>query len=146
VPRWLYGVYVIIPIFALMYVLTNVPVEDAGGGEASPTPEPGPCEECTIVASGVKFDKATLEIPSDTEVTVILDNQDAGVIHDFAVWESEEAATSGDQSAKIATTNPVTGVAEDDVTFTAPDPGTYYFNCTYHPPSMFGDLEVVAAS
>jgi plastocyanin len=145
VPRWLYGFYVLIPVFAFLYVVNNValaPVaEEAGKETAAPT---GPVTELTIVASGIKFDLETITFPAQTEVTVTFENRDAGVPHDFTVWRSEAAATAGDEAAKIAESSLITGVSETEVRFTTPDPGQYYFNCTVHPPSMFGTVEVVA--
>ena len=144
VPRWLYAFYVLIPVFAFLYVVNNVALrpaaEEAPDETAAPT---DPQTEATIVAIGITFDKDTLTFPAETEVTVTFDNQDAGVPHDWTLWESEEAATAGDEGAKIAATNLITGAAEDDVTFTSPPVGEYYFNCTIHPPSMFGTVEVV---
>lgn len=144
VPRWLYGFYVLIPVFAFLYVVNNVALRPAAEESPDGTPEPtGPVTETTITASGIKFDKPTLTFPAATEVTVTFENADTGVPHDFTVWESEAAATSNDAGAKIAATNQIAGGNADDVSFAIPEPGEYYFNCTIHPPSMFGTVEVV---
>ncbi len=144
VPRWLYAFYVLIPLFAFLYVVNNVALRPAAEEVPDETAAPsGPRAEWTIVASGIKFDIDEMEFSAGEEITVTFDNQDAGVPHDWTLWESEEAATANDEGAKIAATNLSTGVAEADITFPAPDPGEYYFNCTVHPPSMFGTAVVV---
>ncbi|MGH2759324.1 MAG: plastocyanin/azurin family copper-binding protein, partial [Actinomycetota bacterium] len=143
VPRWLYGFYVLIPVFAFLYVLNNVALRPAAEEAPDETAAPrGPQTEWTIVASGIKFDAEQMAFPAGEEITVTFDNQDVGVPHDWTLWESEEAATANDEGAKIAGTNTFAGANEEDVTFTAPEPGEYYFNCTVHPPSMNGTAEV----
>jgi plastocyanin len=144
VPRWLYAAYVLIPLFAFAYVFSNVappPAAEEAEETAAPT---GPCTECTIVASGIEFETDTLTMPAETEVTVTLDNQDTAVPHDWSAWESKAAADANDEGAKLGATAQFPGAASRDVTFETPEAGTYYFNCTVHPTSMFGDLEVVA--
>lgn len=144
VPRWLYAFYVLIPAFAFMYVVNNVALRPAAEEKPAETPAAtGPQTEVTIVASGIKFDKDTLTFPAETEVTVTFDNEDAGIPHDFTVWESEAAATANDVGKQLAKTSLITGAAEADLSFTTPGVGEYYFNCTVHPPSMFGTVEVV---
>lgn len=136
VPRWLYGAYVLIPVFALAYVLSNVAVAPAPeAAEETPAAEEGPCTECTVVAQQIKFTITELEVAGGEEITVTFDNQDTGVPHDFTVWEDEAAADGGEP---VATTGTIAGGNEGDVTFNA-DEGTY-FTCTIHPASMFGDI------
>lgn len=135
VPRWLYGAYVLIPVFALAYVLSNVAVAPAPAAEATPTPEAGPCTECEIAAAQIVFDKDELVVAAGEEITVTFHNNDAGVPHDFTVWADEADAAGGDS---VATTGQVGGGASRDMSFNA-DEATY-FNCTIHPASMFGDV------
>lgn len=143
VPRWLYAFYVLIPVFAFLSVVNNVALRPAAEEAPDATaPAEGPCAECTIVAAAIAFDRDSLQFPAGEEITVTLDNQDANVPHDWTLWESEAAATAGDQGAIIAQTNQISS-GEDEVTFAAPDPGEYFFNCTVHPPSMNGTAEVV---
>lgn len=146
VPRWLYGFYVLIPAFAFLYVVNNVALRPAAEEKPEESAEPtGPQDEWTIVASGIKFDKDTLTVPAETEVTVTFDNQDTGVPHDFTVWETEAAATANDTSKQLVKSNQIAGGAEDEVSFNSDGAGELYFNCTIHPTSMFGTVEVVAA-
>lgn len=140
VPRWLYGFYVVIPVFALMYVLNAVALAPEKP-KATATPKPtGPVTETTVVAKGIAFDTDLLTFRPSTEVTVTFDNEDAGIPHTLTIWESEAAATSGGE--KIADTGQFNGVAEKVLKFTTPAAGEYYFNCIVHP-AMKGDVEVV---
>ncbi len=143
VPRWLYAFYVLIPLFAMLYVFTSIP-EDAGGTQPKATKPPiGPCTECTITASGITFDKDKLELPAETDVTITFENKDTGVPHDFTLWESADAASAGGDAGKLGSTGTVNGGTEKELKTKSPPPGTYYFNCTIHPPAMNGTLEVV---
>jgi plastocyanin len=135
VPRWLYGAYVLIPVFALAYVLSNVAVAPAQPVEATPTPIAGPCTECEIAAAQIQFDTKELVVAAGEEVTVTFNNNDAGVPHDFTVWGDKAAADGGGDS--IATTGQFTSGSRD-TSFNADD--VTYFNCTVHPTSMFGDI------
>lgn len=145
VPRWLYGFYVLIPAFAFLYVVNNVALRPAAEEQPEETTQPsGPSAEWTIVASGITFDLETLIVPADTDVTVTFDNQDAGVPHDFTVWQNEAAATANDTGQQLVKSNQITGGAETQVTFPSGGTGELYFNCTIHPTSMLGTVEVVA--
>lgn len=136
VPRWLYGAYVLIPVFAFAYVFSNI-VPEPAATEATPEPTPsGPCTECSIAASQIVFDKEALEVAAAAEITVAFANNDS-VIHDFTVWEGEEAG-SGEQ---VATTGTIAGGAEGNAEFESPAAGeTWSFNCTVHPDSMIGTI------
>ena len=143
VPRWLYGAYVLIPVFAFAYVFSNVAPAESPGPSPTPTAPAGPVTETTISANQIKFSTDLLTLAADTEVTVTFDNEDAA-IHDFTVWETEADAMGGGES--VATTGTVASDASNDASFETPAAGeTWYFNCTIHAASMFGDIEVEAA-
>jgi hypothetical protein len=139
-PRWLYGVYVLIPLFAFAYVFANIsPPPSAEEPEPSPTPS-GPCTECEISASQIQFEKKVLEVAAVSDITVTFDNRDTGVPHDFTVWQNEEPGT-GKQAGATPT---VAGGTSGEAKFTSPAAGEKWsFNCTIHPASMFGDIESV---
>lgn len=139
VPRWLYGFYVVIPLFALLYVLNAVALRPPQAEEPDETPAPtGPVTEVTIVARSIRFDLDVMTFPANTPVTITFDNQDAGVPHNVAVYESQPPAP------EIFVGDIFPGVAERDYSFTTPGPGEYYFHCDVHP-SMNGSVEVVAS-
>jgi plastocyanin len=145
VPRWLYGFYFLIPVFALLYVFNNVALQ---GPEAAEKPKAtkaprGPVTETTIVASGIKFNLSKLTFPAGKEITVIFDNADTGVPHNFTVWPDEASAQAGDTAKALHAGNTFSGAASSTEKFTIPAAGSDYFNCTIHPTSMFGTIEVV---
>jgi plastocyanin len=140
VPKWLYAAYVVIPLFAIAYVFANVPIQSQAKTTPKATTTPtGPRTEVTVVAAGIKFDVKELVLAAGKPITVTLDNKDTGVPHTFTVWKSEKDATANNASAKIADTGQF--AATKTLKFNAPPPGTYYFNCTIHPTSMFGDIK-----
>lgn len=138
VPRWLYGAYALIPVFAFAYIFTNIAPEPAAEAPAE-TPAAGPCEECEIAASGIKFDKDALEVAAESEITVTFNNNDNGIPHDFSVYDAEEP--SGEPLEK---TPVITGTDTAEMSFTsAPAGETWSFNCTIHPGSMIGTIDSV---
>ena len=139
VPRWLYGAYVLIPVFALAYVLSNVAVAPKAAEPEKTAAPAGPCDaDCTIAAAQIKFDKTELTVAAGKPITVAFTNNDAGVPHNFTVWKSKADAESG-KGQVTATATFASG--SRDAKFTAPDKGTnWYFDCTVHPTSMFGDI------
>jgi len=104
--------------------------EEAGGG-------PGPPESSTVVASGLQFDPTQLSFTSGAEVTLTLDNRDAGIDHNLSIYR-DEGATQPIFQGEI-----FKGPATKAYTFTldAP-PGSYLFHCDVHPQQMKGSVEV----
>jgi plastocyanin len=90
----------------------------AGGGD----------NEIKLVAQGLKFDKASLDLKAGSDYTVEVDNQDSAE-HNFTFAEA-----NADQDVE----------ANEDatVTFTAPAAGSYEFHCKYHPATMKGTVTV----
>ncbi len=80
----------------------------------------------------LKFDRTTLEVPANTDVTIRFVNEDTGVPHDFAIWTKKKGE-------KIAGTEIITGPKEAAITVNLA-PGEYYFNCTVHPTQMEGKV------
>jgi plastocyanin len=144
VPRWLYAFYVVIPVFAFMYVVNNVALRPEAEEKPQESKAPsGPTAEWTIDASGIKFDLDHLIFPAAKPVTVTFDNKDAGVPHNWTLWPDEAAAQAGDTSKALHAGSTFAGVSKKDEKFTAPPAGEYYFNCTVHPTAMFGTAESV---
>jgi len=121
--------------------------DDEGGGNggeattraaSSPTGgSGGETVELELAAENTSYDVPELTAPAGAEVTLVFDNDDEGLQHNFALFETEEsedALFSGDI---------ITGVDSIDYTFTAPeDPGSYHFHCEIHPTQMTGDFIV----
>jgi hypothetical protein len=144
VPRWLYGFYVLIPIFAFLYVVNNVSLRPAAEErpQASKAPS-GPVTEATVVASGIKFNVDKLTFKANSDITVDFDNKDTGVPHNFTVWPDQAAGQAGDTSKAVHPGSTITGAAKKVEKFKTSGPGGLYFTCTVHPTSMFGTIEVV---
>ncbi|HXH21166.1 MAG TPA: cytochrome c oxidase subunit II [Dehalococcoidia bacterium] len=99
----------------------------AGGGEA-----------ISLVAKDLKFNLKEITVAAGTAVTLTLDNQDAGVQHNWALYESERAASRN--ARPLAATPLKAGPAKDSTTFTVARAGTYFFRCDVHPTTMTGTL------
>ena len=98
---------------------------------------PGGPVNVTIVARNIQFDKRTITASPGVSVTVTLDNQDAGVLHNTAFYTNRSATT------RIAVGEIFAGVASRVLSFTAPStPGNYFFRCDVHPDTMTGTFAV----
>ncbi len=99
---------------------------------AGQTPSGGATAEIKMVA-GTAFDKDELTIPANTQVTITADNTDG--FHSFAVYESEDAAQSGEGPIAETETCGAPCRKTVDVTLAA---GEHYFRCEVHPSIMNG--------
>ncbi len=90
-----------------------------------------------LKAKDIAFNRSTITVPAGAEVTVFFHNEDSGIPHNFAVYDTPSATKTIFQG-KI-----ITGVSSITYTFTAPStPGTYYFRCDVHPTIMNGKFIV----
>jgi len=90
-----------------------------------------------LIAKNIAFNISTITVPAGANVTVNFHNEDSGIPHNFAVYDTA-AAEKVIFIGKI-----ITGPAETTYTFTAPDmPGTYFFRCDVHPAIMTGQFIV----
>ncbi len=90
-----------------------------------------------LSAQGLSFNLSTITVPAGVTVVIHFMNNDAGVPHNFAVYDSSARKTN------LFKGNIITGVSSIDYTFTAPsNPGTYWFQCDVHPNMMNGDFVV----
>jgi plastocyanin len=105
---------------------------DGGGGEIPAGPV-----SVTIVAQNLLFDLKTITANAAQDVTVRLDNRDAGVLHNIAFYTNRGA------SQKIFGSEIVAGPVVQTSTFPAPgSAGTYFFRCDVHPDTMTGAFVV----
>lgn len=101
---------------------------------ASPTPVAAPRPATlTLVAHGLQFSETSLRAAAGAPLTIVLDNQDAGIQHDIVVY-----TPGGTVAASSAVT---TGPSSASLTFT-PQRGVYPFKCSVHPQQMNGVLTV----
>lgn len=107
------------------------------GGQTASTPAAAN-EEVTvdIVSESVLFDKEGIEVPAGSTVKVVIDNRDAGVLHNFALYETSEAKDL------LAGTAIEAGPLIQELTFEAPAPGEYFYRCDVHPTTMIGTFAV----
>ena len=103
-------------------------VEQANGGGNGGGGATGGPAQITIVAESLQFDLSTITVSPGVEVTVTLDNRDAGVPHNVAFYTNQSL------SSPIFVGELTTGPSVDDFVFTSPStPGDYYFQCDVHP-------------
>ena len=81
----------------------------------------------TIVAQTFKFDLAEFSVPANTPFRIVFDNQDAGVPHNVAIYDS---GSSGPVLFKGEIFNGVRTVTYDVPGLPA---GNHYFQCDVHP-------------
>jgi plastocyanin len=86
-----------------------------------------------ITAQNRTFDNKLITVLAGDTVTIILNNKDAGMVHNFSVYTDSTADTP------IFIGPPVTGPGTVSYKVTAPpNADTYYFQCDTHPKTMFG--------
>ena len=107
--------------------------------EPRPSPTSGPAPtvvpgttQLDLVAINILFDTRTLAAPANSTVVVRLDNQDAGVLHNFSLYTDSSA------SEPIFEGDIFAGPESMDYGFTAPAAGSYFFRCDVHPDTMTG--------
>jgi plastocyanin len=85
----------------------------------------------TVVARSLAFSPAVLTIPAHVVVTLVMRNEDSGVLHDVGV-----DVVGGGRTETCA------GPCTSNFVFAAHQPGSYHFFCSLHP-EMVGDLKVI---
>lgn len=90
-----------------------------------------------LVAKGIAFNTSKITVPAGAQVIMNFDNQDGGVPHNVAIYQSSTVTNT------IFKGQIITGPSKTTYTFTAPSkPGTYYFQCDVHPTQMNGQFVV----
>jgi plastocyanin len=92
----------------------------------------------TLTAKNISWNKKCLSITAGKPFQVTIDNQDAGIAHNFAVWANSSL------THRFFVTKNVTGVSTKTFTLPALPAGRYYFQCDIHGPAMSGTLIVTA--
>ena len=98
-----------------------------GGGEAGAS--------VTVVAENIAFDTSSISLAADVETTITLDNRDAGIQHNIAIY------TDSALSEELFNGELVTGPTTVDYTIPPLPAGEYYFVCIVHP-NMNGTVVV----
>ena len=98
-----------------------------------PTPIPGGTQ-LELTMQNIAFSTRTLSAAANQPVQLTLVNADAGVVHNFALFTNQSKTTN------IFRSTPDVGPKTENLTFTAPAPGTYFFVCEAHPDTMTGSF------
>ena len=117
---------------------TDFVVNTTPGVEATKPPAGTPDAGGTVlelVGVGSAFDVEDLEAPAGP-ITIKFDNQDAGVVHNLALYPGDDASED-----PIAATDLETGEIEQTLELDL-EPGEYFYQCDAHPTTMKGDLKV----
>ncbi len=103
-------------------------------GTLSIAPGGGP----VVVAKDTAFDTDLIELPPGVQAAITLDNQDAGVEHNIAIYEDDSATTSLFVGERILGIDTQTYEGIEPLA-----PGEYFFHCDVHP-TMNGTVRVGA--
>jgi plastocyanin len=110
---------------------------EADGEDGAGPGVPGGPVTARVVAKDLMFDRRSITASPGVSVTVTLDNQDPGVLHNIAFYTNRQA------SQRIAGNELFPGVATRELQFTAPNsPGNYFYRCDVHPDTMTGTFAV----
>jgi plastocyanin len=110
------------------------PTEEPEPTEAPPTAtvvDAGPQPvTVNISAANIAYSTTAISVPANTLVTIVFDNTDTGVPHDFGV-----------SIPGTARTDICNGPCTDSITFNSGSAGTFEFQCSVHP-EMRGSFTV----
>ena len=90
----------------------------------------------TLVAQQISWDKACLAVPAGQPFQITIKNEDSGIPHNFAIWDSPKT------KHQFYITPDLTGPATKTFAVPALKKGRYYFQCDIHGPAMSGTLIV----
>jgi cytochrome c oxidase subunit II len=93
---------------------------------------PTPGDHLQLTAHNISWNTNCLAVTSGQSFAITIQNQDAGIDHNFAIYDSPS------RTKQLFVTPKFAGVATQ--TFDIPDlnPGKYYFQCNIHGPAMSG--------
>jgi plastocyanin len=126
----------------------SLPTQAAGEPAPTTPPPPSPTgPPCApegavvmVTAQNTAFDTDCLAAPADTAFSLVLDNQDAGIPHNVAIFE--DSSLSSRLGGATDAGDFITGPDQTTYEVSALAPGTYYFHCDLHPPQMNGTFVV----
>jgi plastocyanin len=105
----------------------------SGAPTAAPSGGGGAVVQVTLTASGIAYDKASLEVPANTPFQIVFTNNDAGIPHNVSIHKD---SPTGPEVWKGDIFN---GVETRTYDVPALPAGTYGFVCSVHP-NMTGTL------
>ena len=86
----------------------------------------------SLTAHNISWNAYCLAVPADTPFTVHVTNEDAGIQHNFSIYDSFFEKKNYFKSPKL------TGPASETLNVSGLPPGHYYFQCDVHGPAMSG--------
>lgn len=107
--------------------------EDGEGDAAadfSPTPQTGPSTTLDIKALSLQFNRDEVLFVADQPITLTFENLDANILHNVAIYPSEDETT---EAAAIFQGETFTGEDSRVYQIPATPAGEYYFHCDVHP-------------
>jgi plastocyanin len=127
----------------LLFAACSSAGSESGNGDNSATTDARtatiiptvPSTTLRVVAVDTTFDQSTITAVAGS-ISIEIDNRDAGVPHNFAVYPSRE-----DPSDPLGTTAIESGPVKQELTLSL-EAGDYYFQCDVHPATMNGTLTV----
>jgi plastocyanin len=116
-------------VFTFLLPLSIAEIGSSSTGETNVT--------IALAAENFAFNASTITVPAGANVTIVFDNKDAAVGHNFALYETPDAIKS------IFVGDIIVGPRVTTYSFKAPDkPGTYFFRCDVHWRDMKGNFIV----
>ena len=91
-----------------------------------------PGNKLQITAHNISWNTNCLAVTSSQQASVTVQNLDAGIDHNFAIWDSPSRQHQFFATGKFA------GVATQSFNLPTLKPGSYYFQCNVHGPAMSG--------
>lgn len=88
--------------------------------------------QLALVAHNISWNQNCLAVSANTPFTVAITNEDAGIQHNFSIYDSFF------EKQKFFTSPRLTGVASETLNVDGLPPGHYYFQCDVHGPAMSG--------
>jgi cytochrome c oxidase subunit 2 len=89
-----------------------------------------------LIAHDIAWNQYCLAVPANTPFSVSITNEDAGIQHNFSIYDSFF------EKKNYFTAPKITGPSSETVQVKGLPPGKYYFQCDVHGPSMSGAFVV----
>jgi len=120
-------------LIAILYLMMFKPILGFGSVQRPPVVAAG---LVAVSASGLAFDTSTLTGPAGRPFDLVFDNEDAGVLHNVAIYTNSAATTPLFRGSYVK------GRATQTYHVSSLPAGTYFFRCDIHPATMTGTFVV----